>query len=398
MENTESRIEKFLSAMIYGSLMILALGLLTSTTLLALSHILMAVPALYFLVKGDYRNLPKSAWALLALTAVIVISVLVNQDIAIKGYKPAFKAKYFLIGFLSVVPITWYFKNHYNEKKVSYLLYAFCLSTTIATLLGFVGLFLDYIPFILPKVHAIGRNGGVFGMLMNYAHNLSFFLIIVVGLLVFRDETKRFISTKFLFVVFVINFLGLYTTYTRGALLALFIGVPFYFLKHHKRIFFIICGCAVFIGVAGFYFSGDKLYRPESDAERISQWKAAMKAFEERPVFGYGYLNFEEHSIALKKKYNIEGDYTGGHAHSNYFEMLASTGMVGFTLFLVWLGLWFYEGYKGKNLVTNFTLPFIMTFMGGGLSQATAALGINLFFVMGAYAVSSAFAGKKVTL
>ena len=210
--------------LIYGSIMILALGVLTSISLLALSHILIAVPALYFLPKTNFREWSKSTWSLVALTFFIIISVFFNQDIAVNGYKPLSKSKYFIFGFLSIAPFSYYFKNYFNEKKISYLLYAFCISTSVATIYGIAS-------NLTHLASASWRNGGFFGMMMNYAHNMAYFLIIICGLIVGRNEIKKYINLNFLYSVFVINLIGFFLTYTRGAWLGLFAGIPFLFFK-----------------------------------------------------------------------------------------------------------------------------------------------------------------------
>lgn len=386
MEKINPNFEKTLAFMIYGSLMVLALGLLTSTTLLALSHIFILVPGLYFLSKTNFKALPKSAWALLAMTIVIMLSVLVNQDIATKGYKPIFKAKYFLVGFISLAPFGWYFKNYYNEKKISYLLYVLCISTTVATIAGLIGLWTGINPILMKVAHP-NRNSGLFGMLMNYAHNLSFFLIILTGLVLYRDQVKKYINIKFVILVLIVNLIGFYFTYTRGAWLGFLAAVPFFFFKEHKKIFIGILSGFVLLGVLTYFVAGNMVIRPQSEIERISQWEAALMAFKERPILGYGYLNFETHSGEIKQRYDLPAKNFVGHAHNNFFEMMASTGALGLITFVLWIGFWFKEMYERTDFVARIGLAFIVVFVVDGLTQSTISLGINLFFIIGGYVV-----------
>ncbi len=373
--------------MIYGALMILALGLLTSTTLLALSHILIAVPGGYFLFKIDWGKVSKSSWSLLALSFVIVISVLVNQDIAVNGVKPAFKVKYFLFGYLMIAPFSWYFKNYFDEKKISYLIYAFCFATTIATVAGLVGLCEGY-NYILMKKVPTDRNGGLFGMLMNYAHNLIYFEIIILGMIFCKKEVEKFVNMNFLYAVFIINLLGLYMTYTRGAWLGFLAAIPFFYFKKNLKVFVVIIISLAVFGAGVFIFAGNSVIRPHSDKMRMSQWKAAGKAFQERPIWGYGYLNFETHSREIKKRFDIGELQFGGHAHNNFLEILASTGLVGFVTFMSWLIFWFLEMYKRDDVIGKIGLPFIIVFSAGGLTQSTVSLGINLFFIMAVFGIT----------
>lgn len=386
MDAMSSGLEKSLNFCIYTSLMVLALGLLTSTTLLSLSHIFMAFPAFLFLFKGNYKNYSKSMWALVFLTIIIILSVLLNQEVATKGLKPALKAKYFLFGFASVAPLYWYFTNFYDVKKIKYLINAFCIATTSATIIGLIVFFTGANLLNVSEVQQL-RNSGTFGMIMNYAHNMSYFLIIILGLYVYREKTQDFIKPKYLLIVLLINIVGIYFSYTRGAWLAFLAGIPFFYFVYNKKLFLKICLGLCVLGVAVYFIAGKNIIRPDSEADRILQWKAAIIATQERPILGYGYLNFETHSIDIKRRHNLGSLKFGSHAHNNFLEMLASTGVIGFIAFVVWLALWFIEMYKRNDVISKISIPFIIVFIVGGLTQSTISLGINLFFVMAAYSI-----------
>ena len=207
-------------------------------------------------------------------------------------------------------------------------------------------------------------------------------------MIIYRDEVKKFINLNFLYIVFALNLLGLYTTYTRGAALAFLAAAPFSFFKKNKKLFVIVLISLTILGFGAYKLAGKAVIRPLSEIERTSQWKAAIAGFKERPVFGLGYLNFEKMSTGLKKKYNIEAVYFGGHAHSNYFEALASTGIIGFIFFMGWQILWFFEMLKRDDIVAKIGLPFIIAFVVSGLTQATFTLGANLFLIMPFYALT----------
>ncbi len=387
MERVNPKFDKTLSYMIYGSLMVLAIGLVTSTSLLALFHILICVPAFYFLNKADYKKFPISAWALLAMTLIIAISIIFNHDIAVKGYAPLSKTKYFLFGFLSIAPFVWYFKTHWDDKKISRLIYVFCIATTFATLVGIFSRYWEFNPVTWRTVSAI-RNAGLFGMVMNYAHNLSYFIIIITGLVINRNKIKQYVSSKFIFTVWAINLIGLYLTYTRGAWLAFFVALPFFVFKNNKKYFMAVIIGACLIGGVFYKVAGKAIFRPKSEMQRISQWQAAVEAFKERPILGFGYLNFEEHSRDIKKRYDLPEKDFGGHAHSNIFEMIGSTGGLGILSFIAWIFFWFKEMYDREDIIAQVGIPFIVVFFVGGLTQSTISLGINLFFILAVYSLS----------
>lgn len=373
--------------LIYAGMMVLALGLLTSMSLMGLVHILLAVPAIYFIKKTNFKEMPKSAWALLALSLMLMLSVIVNIEIMQEGFKPIFKVKYFLFGFLMIAPLSWYFKNHFNEKKISYLLYIFCAASLIAGIAGTIGRLTGFNPVSMHKVN-LDRNAGLFGMVLNYAHNLTFFQIIALGLLLSAKEIEKFINKKFLYFVFIANLFFLYTTLTRGAILAFLTAIPFYFFRNHKKYFL---GALILVAIGGtavYQISGKTFERAGSDVERVSQWKAAWAAFLERPFTGYGYLNFEKHSHEIKVRNNIEQPNYTGHAHNSELEILATTGIFGFIAYIAWIAFWFLEMYRRQDIVAKVGLPYIIAFLVSGLTQSTIGLGVNLFFIMAVYSVT----------
>jgi O-antigen ligase len=149
---------------------------------------------------------------------------------------------------------------------------------------------------------------------------------------------------------------------------------------------------AIFLGVliiAGAQSTSRfKIDRLGSDYERISQWKTAILAFNERPFLGMGYLNFEKMCPSLKVKYNVDQKQFCGHAHNNFLEMLASTGVVGLLSFVVWLFLWFIELVRKNNFQAQLLIPLFVVALVSGLTQSTFTLGANLFLIIGLYVFS----------
>ncbi|MFA6238891.1 MAG: O-antigen ligase family protein [Bacteriovorax sp.] len=338
--------------------------------------------------KTNFRCWNKSTWALVALTISIIFSVIVNQDIMVDGYKPIMKSKYFIIGIFSIAPFTYFFKSSFaDEKKIKFLLSAFCLATAIATIVGFINI---YFGFNIPhwKVLNLSRNPGTFGMVLNYAHNMAYATIILYGLVVYRKSINNYISSTFLLSIFLISLWGIYTSYTRGAWIGLLAGIPFFYFKQNKKLFVVAVSVIALAGTIAYFTAGRAMYREDKDVSRLGQWYGAVAAFKERPVLGVGYLNFEKVCSEIKYRHNLPAPEFLGHAHNNFFEILADTGALGFISYILWLGFWFYEMYQRNDIVGKIGLPFIVTFIAGGLTQSTISLGINLFFVMAVYALT----------
>jgi O-antigen ligase len=237
-----TKTEKIINWLTYASLMTLALGLFTSITFSALHHIFILIPCLFYFLKTNFKVWSKSQWLMLGLIITIVLSVLFNQDIAAAGYAPLTKIKYYLIALLAIEPLKIYFerlkKSDDYDKKISWLLYAFLGITTLVTISGLSGVFYGF-NFLILKSGFPGRNGGMAGMMMNYAHNLAMFQVIITGLILYRSEIKRYLNLNFLYAVWFINLIGLYTTFTRGAWLGFLAALPFFFIKKNKKAFIV---------------------------------------------------------------------------------------------------------------------------------------------------------------
>ncbi|MGC7863961.1 O-antigen ligase family protein [Vibrio anguillarum] len=117
-------------------------------------------------------------------------------------------------------------------------------------------------------------------------------------------------------------------------------------------------------------FSGD-VKASESVGTRLFLWRAATEAFMQSPLIGLPYDERE----TLNKQLYAEGkvneytrDLNRGHAHSQYFEMLASNGILGIVAIIMMLvvpfavftqhyrktsSLW---GYTGAVFVAGFML------------------------------------------
>lgn len=107
--------------------------------------------------------------------------------------------------------------------------------------------------------------------------------------------------------------------------------------------------------------------RGYSDTQRIAYWQTAIKAFEERPVFGYGYRNFEPNVVDIKQRHGIGWENLPGHAHNNFMEHLGSTGGLGLIAFTLFCLFWLWEMFRRKDLMGEISFVFIISFLISGM-------------------------------
>jgi O-antigen ligase len=86
-------------------------------------------------------------------------------------------------------------------------------------------------------------------------------------------------------------------------------------------------------------------------------------------VFGVGMNNVKPHYLERVKSFDIARREVHGHLHSSFMQILAMTGILGFTMFSwFWLRLWQFLRLLGLRLTT----PWLRG-MAGGMEAVLAA-------------------------
>ncbi|HAZ11683.1 MAG: hypothetical protein A2X86_18335 [Bdellovibrionales bacterium GWA2_49_15] len=386
----------------YAALLVLSAGIFTSVSFSALAHILLVVPAVHYTYKNfPSHKLSKTSWALLGVILTIALSVVANLDILPHPLSNLLKVKYFFISLLGIFALAAVPRNYFSNKRLRVALNLFLLATTVASISGIVAYYtgFNYLKW-KPGCHP-DRACGLYGMYMTYGYGLSLFMVLLTGLLIYRDEVKQWIPKWWLGLAFAINGFGLYLAFARGGWIGYAIAIPCFFLKKNKKIIFALIAVAALFFVMSYNFLAPfkKMVsdREGSNAQRISFAQTAIVAFKERPVFGWGYRNFEPNVKALKEKYDLDHKYFGGHAHNNYLEHLASTGILGFLAILIFSFFWAYENFKRDDLISRLTFPFVISFIVSGQFQYTFGDGENLFLIMTVFLISEAASIRVLT-
>lgn len=178
----------------------------------------------------------------------------------------------------------------------------------------------------------------------NTLHLASILCVIIPMLLVvvlddtFLKKEKRFACISLFFC-----FIGVIAGLSRGAWLTLAIVLPLlsikYIMNNTKRI---IASCSIIVLVIGIFISSPKLlYRVESisnvttdtsNLARLAVWQSGLNMLRDHPVTGVGLSSFVE---VYKIKYTLPDDKIGlSHAHNNFVQIGAETGIVGLLGFL----------------------------------------------------------------
>jgi len=425
-------LNKAISPLIVFALICLSFGLSTSADVMILSYCLLSLCSIYFVFKTNWRIFNLSSWALVGLFIAIQLSLYANADSGYWNLNGIFRGTIYLLSVLFIVPISWYFfKDGLQHKKVKILIYVLCAGALIATLYGLFNLYTDY---GFTKMKVKDRNSGLFYEPIPYAYSVAFCLIIMLGLIIHKYKK---VSLRFLIITCAILLWGLYMTYSRGSLLSFLCAVPFLFLPNKKLFLYYLI---IAIGVGGGLYVIAKVtekrqFSRTNTSVRSYQWAASFQIAKEKPLLGNGFLsdvtsyipkftlvsdttykvgvNYNEtlqefinrgllYNRFLTKHKELHGPHRGenhgdnvvynyeytGHAHNNFFQILANTGIIGCFFFVAWIALWFFEMYKRKDIVARITLAFIVCSVIAGMTQSMINIAEHVFFVMIVYAIS----------
>ena len=347
---SESPWDNRMAWMAYASLLVLALGLFTSTSLCSLSLALMYPPGIYF-TWLKYKNtalwhtvFPVPAWALISLVFTGIISCAINAETISPLVKTVFKVKYFLLGALAIAPFQWLKESSFfSIAKLRMLLSLIIISLISSTLYGAYAA-VSHNDFL--SIHETSfpwRNYG-FTDYMRHAHSSLYISVLFSWALVHGGQRLVPLRTLLVFGI-IVALLGIITTGTRGALGALLVSMPIIW-GHKKWVKKIaVCGitCVVIILAVNLNYSTKGGLFRAIEPDRANMWYLAFHAFKEKPVLGHGLRQFEKQAPRLEQTHGhwitqptvkIRGM---AHAHNNLMQFLADLGIIGLFFYLIWI-------------------------------------------------------------
>ena len=198
----------------------------------------------------------------------------------------------------------------------------------------------------------------------------------------YRLDKKIF---NYWFIIFVIQSLLMFVTGTRGvmmgyflAMVVIFLGIIFWLKEKSyyslKKASLIICliGALSMVGIFTLKntvfvknnFALERLtsisLKDPTAVSRLMSAKTALRAFLEKPLFGWGPENYQTAYIKyfnpLVIKY-LPSDFFFDRAHNKPMEVLATTGVFGFISYLAIFGTAFWLLFKNQKRNHEWLLP-----------------------------------------
>lgn len=299
---------------------------------------------------------------------------------------------------ISLIPMFYYSKlNGFRLLIISLI-----LASLVAFGLSVYGEYQD-----MPR-----GGGGVHGSAIIFG-DLAMFVALLSGLFAFYFiKTKQYFLAIVLMISFLLSLFSSFSSGTKGGLIAL-LSLPFVVapvIQNRKaRITFVSVILSLLVITIAILFSTENLLKERmisawaellqifngdfngpSLGFRVQIWLVAWQAFLSNPIFGIGTGEFYAFKLSLINAGLASADIeTYKHAHSEYFTILSSMGLVGVVIyiwFFKWLLGYFYQQAISKSSETKFLgiagLITIMCYIDFSLSESflSSHLGGGTFF------------------
>ncbi|MEX2577581.1 MAG: O-antigen ligase family protein [Verrucomicrobiales bacterium] len=366
-----------------AGLFCLVLGIFLGGQLVAAGHVILLIGLFAaFLNRAgigvNWKLMPASGWWLVGFVLASAISIVANWTI-IESHLGHFKRlRYPLISLALLVTSVLATAVVREKWRRDVLVIAWLSSMALAILVGFITWRTGVHPFRYIDPIYTTRLSGLLGHTMTFAYTLQFSVVALAGFVLMPGVWKKVTRIPWPVAVSALLLAGgaMYLTYTRGAMLGVTAGFVTLAMMRSFKLLVAIAAIGVIAGTYA-YFESSRYFQFE-DPVRLNQWSAAALSWVEHPVFGLGFRNFEIYSVELKERFGFEKDtvdasgepvFFKGHAHNNYLEAFASTGVLGGIAFLGFCFCWLREAWRSEHAAIF--VPLIAAFLVSGFFENT---------------------------
>ncbi len=153
-------------------------------------------------------------------------------------------------------------------------------------------------------------------------------------------KNKNYLKVSFLFFLLTLNFIEIYLTFSRSALIMLVISLITYLvLIGKKRLLVLFAALLIVLAIfspKSFQTEGTNLFRIASSEARLASAQAALKVIDKNLIFGVGFNAFRyvmfDYGIVNDAKW--ETTHAGAGTDNSFLFVIATTGLIGFGIFL----------------------------------------------------------------
>lgn len=329
--------------------------------------IIIIATIIFFAVRGMKAKLDKTTKCFCVLIGAYTISTFINIIRHQLGETAIIQIVYQIVIFLWYALITGI---SYAEKDIKFVNNSFIYTCVICS--------------IIVLVNNLIFNKTIFAItsLFGYQIDKNFFsnFICLAAILSFRNILYGKSKVKYI-ICFSLMSLCIIFCNSRSSILALIVGVLFSIIIYLKDkitvrkliVSILLCCIAIFVAMNVIkiipkwmydrYFVSS--YKDNSNTDRISMWRNALQGFYNQPILGFGPGNLPsipEYSITSFGR-KIE---TNTISHNTYIDVLVNGGIVGTSIFIIFLFCIFKDTFKyDKSLIPLVLILIFVSFIVG---------------------------------
>ncbi len=217
-----------------------------------------------------------------------------------------------------------------------------------------IGLLAWFYPSVLPNYWLDWAGQRTTGSLRSYGAFVSVMLFAGMPILHTALNSRSGLYRKILFAGFFLSIFGAFFSFSRAGWLALAVVIAclvYLYPKGMLRSILVLIPVVTLLAAGPLSgqikWASERLNSPESEASALSRlptFMASVRMVQARPIFGWGYENFNEYDFQF---YSRVGDLVNpekDHSSHNFFmTLLAEQGIVGFILFMFPIVYWLFQ-------------------------------------------------------
>lgn len=330
------------------------------------------------LISPDRSSALKSLGKAPLLPALVCFSLATLLSVAAGGIDEVVKSLSFLRGTLLIYLISYQLFSR-RPRNTGLFLAALLSAGAVSGLFGFIQQIFNFHPFTYPYLQATGFLSDP----MSFAGLMQLISFLALGLLMKKSYTALpVVHNRAIFIaITALNFVGLVFASERSAWLGMAAALLCVCLYISPKAFARGVVALTIAALAGWFFVPvvkariEPLLHYQSDVSvsaRLAIWSKSWQIFQEHPYTGVGPRRFPR----IEMPAAIVPDHSKdlNHAHSNYFQILATLGATGFAAFLYLLFTQFVTSYKQSRLEDALASGIGLGMLGAFISLAVAGL------------------------
>jgi len=370
-----------------------------------LVHRILPILSIVFLILSSLfgtnkRKLPKLDMVEISMGGYIFVSII---SIMLLNNDPA--QTFFRFYDLYIIPMCLYLiiRLYVPNRKSLQLLIPIAIFITITQVT--IGMVSWIAPSVLPSAwltyQGIRTTGSVASVSV-YTTTLVFTGLILLNVgLQFKKKIKR----NIFILLFLSTLFAQFISYSRASWLAailILIALAFMYPKFIGKfaLMSVLLGLvmgSIFLQSSYFQTARDRLTSAESENSALSRlpvYVAAIRMFNEKPLFGWGYDNFDRFDRRFQGRFGdlVNPDEKDLTSHNVYLTMLAEQGLIGLSLYLLPFILLFWRsrnavsrmpklGFLNQNMLLSMWLVILAFFVVQNLAPMVVVFGLGLNWI-----------------